>query len=327
MAIHRRGAIARLGAALLAPTIPTAWAQSAAWPGKPIKVVVPFTAGSGTDIIARAVCDTVQKRLTQPMVVDNRPGAGGTLGASQVAIAPPDGYTLLIHSAGHVANAALYPKLRYDTAKDFRPVAMLATLPNVLVTSAASGIKTVADLVAKAKANPGQQTYGSAGNGSATHINAEKFRIAAGLTAVHVPFRGTPEAMSAVIAGDVNWFFAPLISALPLIKDGKLVPLAVGSAKRSSALPNVPTTVEEGFPGSEYTFWVGLFAPARTSTAIIDRLSQEVSAALASPEVKSRLDKLGADLPTLDQAQFAQFVTTEIESTGKLIRQAGVKAE
>ena len=234
MAIHRRGAIARLGAALLTPTFPAAWAQDGAWPGKPINVVVPFTAGSGTDVVARAVCERVQKQLNQPMVIDNRPGAGGTLGASLVAGAPPDGYTLLIHSAGHVANAALYPKLRYDTAKDFRPIAMLATLPNVLVTSAASGVKTLGELVAKAKVRPGRQTYGSAGNGSATHINAEKFRIAAGIDATHVPYRGTPEAITDVIAGNVDWFFAPLVSALPLIKDGKLVPLAVG---RLSAAP------------------------------------------------------------------------------------------
>ena len=327
MAIHRRGAIARLGAALLAPTLPSAWAQDGAWPGKPIKIVVPFTAGSGTDIVARAVCERVAQSLKQPMVIDNRPGAGGTLGASQVAIAPPDGYTLLVHSAGHAANAALYPKLRYDTAKDFKPVAMLATLPNVLVTSAASGIKTPADLVAKAKASPGKQTYGSAGNGSATHINAEKFRMAAGFEAVHVPYRGTPEAITDVIAGNVDWFFAPLVTALPLIKDGKLVPLAVGSAKRSAALPNVPTTVEAGFPGSEYTFWVGLFAPARMPAPLVDRLYQEVERALSSPEVKARLDKLGAEVPALSQVQFADLVNVEIASTGKLIRQAGVRAE
>ena len=327
MAIHRRGAIARLGAALLAPTLSTTWAQDGAWPDKPIKVVVPFTAGSGTDIVARAVSDRVQQSLKQPMVIDNRPGAGGTLGAGLVAAAAPDGYTLLIHSAGHVANAALYPKLRYDTAKDFKPIAMLATLPNVLVTSTNSGIKTAADLVAKAKANPGKQTYGSAGNGSATHINAEKFRTAAGFEAVHVPYRGTPEAITDVISGNVDWFFAPLVSALPLIKDGKLVPLAVGSAKRSAALPNVPTTVEAGFPGSEYTFWVGLFAPARTPATVVDRLSQEVERALASAEVKSRLDKLGAETPAMTQAQFAELVNAEIASTGKLIRLAGVKAE
>ena len=297
------------------------------WPKAPIRLVVPFTAGSGTDIVGRTVGERLEKSLGQPVVIDNKPGAGGTLGAAAVASAAPDGYTLLIHSAGHVANAALYPALKYDTQKDFTPVTMLATLPNVLVTSPSKGFKSIQDLVQKVKAEPSTFTYASAGNGSATHINAEKFRIAAGLRATHVPYRGTPEALTDVMGGRVDWFFAPLVSALPLINDGKLVALAVGSPKRSTQLPQVPTTLEAGYPGSDYTFWVGLFAPAKTPPDVVERLNTETVRVLQMPEVKSRLEKLGADVAPMAQPQFAEFVRDEIIATGALIKQAGIRME
>jgi tripartite-type tricarboxylate transporter receptor subunit TctC len=313
-------AVAALGAASTA----SALAQAA---GKPITLIVPFTAGSGTDVVARIVGEQLAKTLGQPIVVDNRPGAGGTLGAAQVAAAPGDGLTLLVHSAGHVANAALYPRLKYDTVTDFKPVAMLATLPNVLVVSPASKITTVGDLVKKASAKPGSMTYASAGNGSATHINAEKFRIAAKLQATHVPYRGTPPAMTDVAAGQVDWFFAPLVSALPMIKDKRLVPLAVGTAQRSPALPSVPTTVEAGFPGSDYTFWVGLLAPARTSPDVLNRISAATVKALATPEVKAALEKLGAEPSTLGPREFADQISRELVSTTALIKEAGIKLD
>ena len=239
-------------AALLlgATTVTGALAQEP-YPNKPVRIIVPFTAGSATDIIARAVGEGLRKELgNQPVIVENKPGAGGTLGAAQVATSPADGYTLLVHSAGHVANAALYPGLRYDPIKDFKPLAMLASVPNVLVVSPKANYKDLAALVAKAKAEPGKLLYASAGNGSATHMNAEKFRIAAKVDAVHVPYRGTPEAITDVISGQVNWFFAPITSAIPMIKDHKLQALAVGSPQRATALPDVPTTVEAGFPNS-----------------------------------------------------------------------------
>jgi len=297
------------------------------YPGGPVRLVVPFTAGSGTDIIGRTVGERLEKQLHQPVVVDNRPGAGGTLGAAAVAAAAPDGYTLLVHSAAHVANAALYPSLKYDTQKDFAPITMLATLPNVLVTSPAKGFASVQDLVRKVKADPAAFVYASAGNGSATHINAEKFRIAAGLKAGHVPYRGTPEALTDVMGGRVDWFFAPLVSALPLITDGKLVALAVGSAKRSALLPQVPTTVEAGFAGSDYTFWVGMFAPARTPREVIERLNAETQRVLQMPEVTARLEKLGAVAAPMPQKQFADFIRDEIVSTAALIKQAGIRIE
>ena len=222
------------------------------WPrGQTIKLIVPFTAGSGTDIVARLVAEKLGPALGTSVIVDNKPGAGGTLGATQVAKAPADGYTLLIHSAGHLVNPAIYPNLSYDTLKDFAGITPLASLPNVLIVSPQKGWKSAKDLVAQARANPGKLNYGSAGIGSATHMNAEIFRDSAKFDAVHVPFKGTPEAMTETATGRLDYFFAPLTSALPLIKDGRLQALAVGTPQRSPLLPNVPTTLEAGFPKSE----------------------------------------------------------------------------
>jgi tripartite-type tricarboxylate transporter receptor subunit TctC len=324
----RRALMSAAAALALAAGAPTpAFAQTAAAGAKPIILVVPFTAGSGTDVIARIVGEPLAKALGQPVIVDNRPGAGGTLGAAQVAAAPGDGLTVLIHSAGHVANAALYPRLKYDTLKDFAPVAMLATLPNVLVVSPSKQIGSVAELVKKARANPDKMTYASAGNGSATHMNAEKFRIAAKLQATHVPYRGTPPALTDVVGGQVDWFFAPLVSALPLIQDHKLLPLAVGSAQRSPALPKVPTTLEAGYPGSDYTFWVGMFVPAKTPPELVGTLAAATAKVLQLPEVKAAMEKLGAEPASLGQKQFAEQMAQEMAATAALIRQAGIKID
>lgn len=317
----------RLGAALLfgTLTISAAQAQDPAYPNKPVRIIVPFTAGSATDIIARAVGEGLRKELgNQPVIVENKPGAGGTLGAAQVASSPADGYTLLVHSAGHVANAALYPGLRYDPIKDFKPLAMLASVPNVLVVSPKSNYKDLAALVAKAKAEPGKLLYASAGNGSATHMNAEKFRIAAQIDAVHVPYRGTPEAITDVISGQVNWFFAPITSAIPMIKDHKLQALAVGSPTRATALPDVPTTVEAGFPNSSYDFWIGLFAPAKLPPALAAQISKATATALQSEAVKARYVSLGANYPHVEPAQFEAFVKAESTAATQLIKQAKI---
>jgi tripartite-type tricarboxylate transporter receptor subunit TctC len=318
---------AAAGLALVLGTNSQAFAQASEAGAKPITFIVPFTAGSGTDVVARIVSDYLTRQLHRPIIVDNRAGAGGTLGASLVAAAPGDGQTVLIHSAGHVANAALYPKLKYDTLRDFTPVAMLATLPNVLVVSPAMKVNSVAELVNRAKANPNKMTYASAGNGSATHINAEKFRIAAKLEATHVPYRGTPPALTDVIGGQVDWFFAPLVSALPLIQDNKLVPLAVGSAERSPALPNVPTTVEAGYPGSDYTFWVGMFVPSKTPPDLVAALASATAKVLHMPEVKAALEKLGAEPAELTQRQFADQLAKEMASTSALVKQAGLRID
>lgn len=323
LALHR---LALLAASLALSSAAQAQAASAA-NGKPITIVVPFTAGSGTDVVARIISEPLAKLLGQPIIVENRAGAGGTLAAAQVAVAPADGQTVLVHSAAHVANAALYPKLKYDTLKDFSAVALLATLPNVLVVSPASKITTVDDLVRKARAQPGSMTYASAGNGSATHINAEKFRLSAKLQAAHIPYRGTPPALMDVVGGQVDWFFAPLVSALPLIQDKKLLPIAVGSAQRSPTLPKVPTTLEAGFPDSDYAFWVGMFLPSKTPADIADRLNAATTKVLLMPEVRSALDRLGAEPGTLSRKQFAEQVSREIGSTTALVQHAGIKLD
>ncbi|HZF83551.1 MAG TPA: tripartite tricarboxylate transporter substrate binding protein [Burkholderiaceae bacterium] len=297
------------------------------WPrGQSIRLIVPFTAGSGTDIVARLVAERLGPALQTTVVVENKPGAGGTLGAAQVAKAPADGYTLLVHSAGHLVNPSIYPNLSYDTLKDFAGITPMASLPNVLVTSPGK-FADVKDLVAQVKARPGGFNYASAGNGSATHMNAEVFRLAAGIQAQHVPFRGTPEAMTEVMGGRIDWFFAPMVSALPLIKDGKLKALAVGTGKRSSVQPDLPTTVEAGVPGSEYLFWVGLFAPAKTPKPVVDRVQAEVAKIMAAPDLKDRLDKLGAEPFTMPSAQFDKFLADETAKSARVVKAAGIKVD
>ena len=299
----------------------------APYPSKPIRFIVPFTAGSGTDIIARTVGDTMSKGLGQPIIIENKPGAGGTIAAAQVARGEADGYTVLIHSSGHALNPAIYPNLSYDTLRDLTGITPLAALPNVMVVSPERGWKTVADVVAAAKAKPGALNYASAGVGSATHLNAEKFKLQAGFDAVHVPFKGTPEALSDVIGGRNDWFFAPLSSALPLIKDGKLMALAVSTPQRTPALPQVPTTLEAGIPGSDYTFWVGMIVASGTPAPIVKRLHDEAIKALANPEVKERMNKLGADPFPMPQDKFNAFIKTEMESAARIAKAANLKAQ
>ena len=297
------------------------------WPDKPIRIIVPFTAGSGTDIIARTIAEPMSRSLGQPIVIENRPGAGGTLGAGLVAKSAPDGYTLLVHSAGHVANSSIYSQLPYDTLKDFAGVTPLASLPNVLIVAPSKGFKTVGDLVKKARANPGALNYGSAGNGSATHMNAEIFRLSAKFDAQHVPYKGTPEAMTETATGRIDFFFAPMSSALPLIKDGRLQALAVGTAQRSPLLPDVPTTVEAGYPQSDYVFWVAMLAPAATPRPIIDRLNAEALKALASPEIKEKLALLGAEPMPMSPAAFDAFLKTETARMAQVVKSAGIQVQ
>lgn len=317
----------RILAALAAVLLAGGASAQAPWPAKPIRMIVPFTAGSITDIIARTVGEAMGKSLGQPVLIENKPGAGGTIGAAQVAKSEPDGYTVLIHSSGHALNPAIYPNLPYDTLKDLSGVTPMAAVPNVLVVSPARGWKTVGDLLAAAKAKPGALNYASAGTGSATHMNAEKFKLKAGLDAQHVPFKGTPEAMTDVIGGRDDWFFAPLSPALPLIREGKLQALAVSSAQRSPALPNVPTTLEAGVPDSDYTLWVGMIVPAATPPAIQKRLHEEVVKAIHTPEVKQRLATLGADAFTMEPAAFNAYIRLEVESAAQIAKSANLKAQ
>jgi len=302
-----------------------AWAQ--AWPTKPVKLVVPFTAGSATDILARTAGQKLQEMWGQSVIVDNRPGAGGTIGAGIVAKSPPDGYTLLVHSAAQAYNASIYPNLSYDTVKDFIDIGALGGQPNVLVVAPSTGYKSVADLIAAAKAKPGALNYGSAGTGSGTHINAEKFRLAAAIDAVHIPYKGTPEALTDTMTGRVTYFFSPISAALPHVKEGRLVALAVSTGKRSSVLPNVPTVAESGLPGFDYNLWVGMFAPAGTPNDVVDKIARDLGKVMQLPDVKERMAGLGAEAMPMTQAEFDKFVRDEIADSAKVIKAADIKVQ
>ena len=317
--------LTRLAVALAtAVLLPQMAAAQNAYPNKPIRVVVPFAAGSTTDIIARAISDKMGQSMGQTLVVDNRGGASGTIGQQVVAAAAPDGYTIMIHSSSHTVSPSTFAKLPFDTMADFAAITPISSTPNVLVISPSKGIKTVQELVAKAKANPGQMNFASAGQGSATHLNAEKFKMAAHIDATNIPFKGSAEAVTEVLSGRVDYYFSPIAPVIGQIRDGQLLALAVGSPKRASALPDVPTTTEGGVPGSEFNFWIGMMAPAKTPRDIVNRLHDEVVKALASPEVKERFLKLGADAWTMQPEAFDAYIKTEIVSNAKLVKAAGL---
>jgi tripartite-type tricarboxylate transporter receptor subunit TctC len=318
LAVASAAVVASLGAS-------SAMAQ--AYPNKPIKFVVPFSAGSATDIVARTVAEAMGKTLGQTILIDNRLGAGGTIAAAQVAKSDPDGYTILVHSSGHALNPSIYPNLGYDTLKDLTGVTALAAIPNVLVVNPGKGWKTQADLIAAVKAKPDQFNYASAGVGSGTHMNAEIFRIQAGIDALHVPYKGTPDAMTNVIGGSNDWFFAPLASALPLIRDGKLQALSVSTKQRASTLPQVPTSIEAGLPGSDYTLWIGMIAPSATPQPILRKLHEEASKALNNPEIKERMAKLGADPMPMSSDAFNAYIKSEIEVAARIVKAANLKAQ
>ncbi len=298
-----------------------------AYPAKPIKFIVPFTAGSATDIIARTVGDAMSRSLGQPVVIENKVGAGGTIAAAQVAKSEPDGYTVLVHSSAHALNPALYSNPGYDTLKDLTGVTTLAAIPNVLVAHPNKGWKTQADLIAAAKAAPGKFNYASAGVGSGTHLNAEIFRLQAGIDALHVPYKGTPDAMNNVIGGSNDWFFAPLASALPLIRDNRLQALSVSTRNRAPSLPDVPTSIEAGLPDSDYTLWVGMIVPSGTPAAVVKKLHEEALKALASAELKDRYAKLGADAFAQTPEAFNAYIRSEMAVAARIVQAAGLKTQ
>jgi len=302
-------------------------AQAQTWPDKPVHIIVAFTPGSATDVIARSMSNELSARLGQPVIIENRPGAGGTIANAFVAKSTPDGYTLLVDSSGHTVNPWIYGNLSYDTVKDLKGVTLLARQPNVLVVSPDKNWKTVSDLVNQAKAQPGKMSFASAGVGSATHMNGEKFKVAAGIDVLHVPYKGTPEALNDVMGGRVEYFFSPVVSALSLVRDNRVKALAVGSPQRASVLPDVPTTEEAGYKGSAYNYWAGLLAPAGTPPAVIERLNKELVAVLALPEVKERLAKIGADPSPISPAEFDALVVRELVENGELVKAAGIKAQ
>lgn len=317
----------RLVTFAFAAVLAAATTHAETYPEKPIHIVVPFSPGSATDVTTRAIAQTLSERLGQPVIIDNRPGAGGSIGAALVARAAPDGYTLLVHSSGHTVNPSIFAHLGYDTQKDFAGISMLAELPNVLVVPPAKGWKKTSDLVNAAKAEPGKLSYGSAGTGSGTHMNAEKFRLRAGFDAVHVPYKGPPEGLTDIMGNRIDFMFAPIISAISLIRDGRVTTLAVGSAKRSTVLPDVPTTEEAGYPDTAYRFWVGMLTPSGTPPAVIERLNTEVRQALGSPEIKQRLAALGADAAPMTPAEFDRLIARELVENAALAREAGINPQ
>ena len=302
-------------------------ATAETWPDQPIHIVVPFTEGSATDVVARIVAAEMARNLGQPVIVDNRPGAGGTIGAGHVARAEPSGYTLLANSSAHTVNPAIYPDMTYDTRVDLRAITMLAQQPNILVAAPSKGWKTAADYAQAATAEPGKLTYATAGTGSGTHLNAEKFRLSAQIGVVHVPYRGTPEALRDTMAGETDLCFCPIVAALPMIKQGRVVALANGSPRRASVLPDLATTEEQGFPDSGYTFWIGLFAPAGTPRRVIDRLNAEAKRALESPEVRERLQELGTDPSPTTSQELERIIRWEIRDNTDLAKKAAIRLQ
>lgn len=322
MKFTRRALAAAL--ACLAVTAPLSALAQGGYPNKPIRVIVPFPAGSTTDIIARAIADKMGQSMGQALVIDNRGGASGTIGQAAVAQAAPDGYTIMVHSSSHTVSPSTFAKLPFDTLGDFVGVTPISSTPNVLVMSPTKNIRTLQQLLAAARAKPGSMNFASAGQGSATHLNAEKFKLAAKIEATNIPFKGSAEAVTEVMAGRVDYYFSPIAPVIGQIRSGQLVALAVGSPKRASALPDVPTTAEAGVPASEFNFWIGMMAPAKIPREIVNRLHDEVVKALASPEVKERFATLGADAWTLSPEQFDAYIAAEIKTNAVLVKAAGL---
>ena len=297
------------------------------YPARPVHVIISFPPGSSTDIVGRVVAQKLSELWGQPVLPENRGGAGGTIGAGIVAKAAPDGYTLLLDSSAHAVSPAIYAKLAYDTLKDFVDIAPIAGQPNVLVVVPASPTKTVADLIAEAKASPGKINFASAGIGSGTHLNLEKFKLVTGADVTHIPYKGTQEVMSDLLGGRVEYYFAPISAALSSIRDGKLRAIAVSSARRSGSLPEVPTVAESGVPGFEFTLWFGVWGPAGMPADVVDKISKDVNRALADPAVRERLAKLGNDTMSMSPAEFSQFVRKEVDDYARIIKAAGIKPQ
>ena len=296
----------------------TATAMAQQWPTKSVRAVVPLTAGSAVDIVPRIVFEQVTAQIGHSIVVENRTGASGTIGIRSVATAPPDGYTLLAHSSGIVVSPFTVANAHYDPVRDFVAVAPLANLPNVLVVAPSQNIRTVQEFVARAKQK--RITYGSAGVGTPVYLAMEKFRLAAGFAGDFIPFRGAPEVLTEVMTGRVDAYYAPLSAALEFIRSGKLTALSVSSIQRSSALPEVPTSLEAGYPNSDLNFWIGVFAPAGTPPDIVARLNREIGIALANPAVREKLANQGVDPMTMGAEEFQAFVKAESVAMASLAK-------
>jgi tripartite-type tricarboxylate transporter receptor subunit TctC len=300
-------------------------AHAQAWPARTVTAISPFSAGNAVDIVGRVVLDQMSRQVGQPIIIENRPGAGGTTAFNAVAKAHPDGYTILLGSSTFSSGVVLHKTLPYDTLRDFAAVIPFGAQPSVLVAAPSKGFKTVADLVAAAKASPGTMNYASAGIGAASHIAAERFRLATGIVAQHVPFRGPNEALTEVLAGRIDFYFLPVAPALPLVKNGQLVALAVSTPQRAPSMPDVPTTAEAGYPTASYLFWSGLFVPVRAPADVVGKLYAEGRKALDLPSVQESLAKLGVQPMHMTSAEFQKYFANDVAETVKLAKDAGIQ--
>jgi tripartite-type tricarboxylate transporter receptor subunit TctC len=302
--------------------------QAQAWPSKPIRYIVIFAPGGTTDILARLIAPKLSDALGQPVVVENRPGAGGNNGAEMIAKAAPDGYTIDNGTvSSHAINATLYSKLPYDPAKDFAPITMLATLPNMLVVHPSLGVNNVAELVALLKANPNKYSFGSAGNGTSQHMSGEMFKTMTGTSMQHIPYKGSGPMIPDLLAGTIAMSFENITTAYPPAKQGRLKALAVTTSKRSFVAPDVPTMQEAGLAGYDITSWQALFAPAGTPKEIIARLHAETAKALKAPDVAKRLEELGLDAGGMPPEELAAIIRADIPRLGKVVRDSGAKVD
>jgi len=311
-------------AALAALAAPVA-AQN--YPTKPVQVILAFTPGSAVDIVGRIVTAKLSEMWGQPVVNDNRAGAGGSIGSAAVARAAPDGYTLLITSNAHTVNPAIFAQLPYDTLKDFTDIVPFAEQPNVMVVGADSTYKTLGDLVAAAKAKPGAINLGHAGIGSGTHLSTEKFIAAANIKVVEVPFKGTPEVIAAILGHNVDGYWAPISAALSNIKSGKLRALAVTTGKRNPTLPDVPTIAEAGVKGAESALWVAVWGPAGMNPELVNKINADARKALVDPGVKAKLQSLGNDTMDMSPQEFAKLVRSELDDYARVLKAAGIKPQ
>ena len=300
-------------------------ARAEDWPSHLIRATIPFGAGSATDVVPRVVFDGLAAELGQPIVVENRVGAGGTVGTAMVAKAEPDGYSILGHSSALAIAPAIYPDLAFDPTRDLASALMIGTNANVMIVSPSRPWKTVQDFIADARAKPGSITFGSVGVGSAVHINAEKFRLAAGIEATHVPYRGGAEVIADIIGGRIDFYFCPLATALPLIQAGQVRALLISTPRRAADLPDVPTPGEVGLPKAEMTIWLGVFVPAKTPRDIVEKLHAAGQLVLDKPEMQAKLKKLGVEATPMTPADMDGLVKRDVAAYMEVIRAAGIK--
>ena len=301
-------------------------AQQAPFPNRPVRMLTTVSAGSAVDTLGRIVGQKLSEAWKHQIVIDNRPSAGGIVASQILVDATPDGHTLMIQSIGHASNASLYSKLPYDTLRDFAGVSMVADVPNVLLVTPSLNLKSVKDLIELARSKPGQINFASAGIGSGTHMNGEQFKLATKLDIVHIPYKGTPEAINDTMSGRVQFFFSPITAAVPLVKAGKITALAVSTLNRSPVLPDVATVAESGVPGFEFNLWIGVLAPAHIPKPLKESMAAEFARVLAMPDVKERMQGLGAVPHALATDKFDAFIRAEVEKLATVIKASGARA-